>query len=182
MWREPFLQCTACFCFVFVVPTLLPGLFATPEQRQRQQQQNHSKTVRFVSFHGWPLDFLVMTSTDVKVMESLIHSCSRTLKNFVVAVLSCCSVMSDSLWPQELQPTRLPCPSPSPEVCSNSCPFCQWRHPALPVCLSGKHLKLYLFCCSPGRHLHHRAGTEPGPLHWHSRPLAPGPAGKSLVL
>ena len=31
------------------------------------------------------------------------------------------SVVSDSLWPHGLQHTRLPCPSPSPEVCSNFC-------------------------------------------------------------
>ena len=30
-----------------------------------------------------------------------------------------------------LQHTRLPCPSPSPEVCSNSCPLSQWCHPAV---------------------------------------------------
>ena len=32
------------------------------------------------------------------------------------------SVMSDSLQPHGLQHTRLPCPSPSPGVCSDSCP------------------------------------------------------------
>ena len=31
--------------------------------------------------------------------------------------------MSNSLWPHGLQHTRFPCPSPSPRVCSNSCPF-----------------------------------------------------------
>ena len=36
------------------------------------------------------------------------------------------SVMSDSLWSHGLQHARLPCPSPSPGVCSNSCPFSQW--------------------------------------------------------
>ena len=35
--------------------------------------------------------------------------------------LSSCSVMSDSLRPHGLQHTRLPCPSPSPRACSNSC-------------------------------------------------------------
>ena len=39
--------------------------------------------------------------------------------------------MSDSLWPYELRHTRLPCPSPSPGVCSNSCPFSQWCHPTM---------------------------------------------------
>ena len=34
--------------------------------------------------------------------------------------------MSDSLQPNELQCARLPCPSPSPRVCSNSCPLSQW--------------------------------------------------------
>jgi len=28
-----------------------------------------------------------------------------------------------------LQHTRLPCPSPSPRVCSNSCPLSEWCHP-----------------------------------------------------
>ena len=33
--------------------------------------------------------------------------------------------MSDSLWAHG----QLPCPSPSPEACSNSCPLSQWCHP-----------------------------------------------------
>ena len=37
--------------------------------------------------------------------------------------------MSSSLQPHELQHTRLPCPSLSPWVCSNSCPLSQWCHP-----------------------------------------------------
>ena len=32
------------------------------------------------------------------------------------------------LWPHELQHTRLPCPSPTPEACSNSCPLSQWSN------------------------------------------------------
>ena len=35
------------------------------------------------------------------------------------------SVMSDSLQPHELQHTRLPCLSPTPRACSNSCPSSQ---------------------------------------------------------
>ena len=33
-----------------------------------------------------------------------------------------------TLQPHELQHVRLPCPSLSPGVCSNSCPLSQWRH------------------------------------------------------
>ena len=40
-------------------------------------------------------------------------------------------VLSDSLWPCGRQHARLPCPSPTPGVCSNACPSSQWRHPAI---------------------------------------------------
>ena len=41
------------------------------------------------------------------------------------------SVVSDSLWPHELQHARLPCPSPTPGVHSNSYPSSRWCHPAI---------------------------------------------------
>ena len=41
------------------------------------------------------------------------------------------SVVSDSLWPHESQHARPPCPSPAPEVYSNSCPLSQWCPPAI---------------------------------------------------
>ena len=41
------------------------------------------------------------------------------------------SVMSDSLQPHESQHARPPCPSPIPEVHSDSHPSSQWCHPAI---------------------------------------------------
>ena len=41
------------------------------------------------------------------------------------------SVVSNSLWPHGLQHTRLPCSSPTPRACSNSCPSSQWCHPTI---------------------------------------------------
>ena len=41
------------------------------------------------------------------------------------------SVMSDSLWPNEPQHARPPCPSPTPGVYSNSCPSSRWCHPTI---------------------------------------------------
>ena len=38
------------------------------------------------------------------------------------------SVVSDSLWPHELQHARPPCPSPTPGVHPNPCPLNQWCH------------------------------------------------------
>ena len=40
-------------------------------------------------------------------------------------------VMSDSLQPHGLQYTRLPCPSPSPGVSSNSCLLSRWYYPTI---------------------------------------------------
>ena len=42
-----------------------------------------------------------------------------------------CSVVSNSLRLHGLQHTRLPCPTPTPRVYSNSCPLSQWCHPAI---------------------------------------------------
>ena len=39
-----------------------------------------------------------------------------------------CIVVSDSLWPHGPQHARPPCPSPTPEACSDSCPLSQWCH------------------------------------------------------
>ena len=42
-----------------------------------------------------------------------------------------CSVVSDSLWPHGLHQARLPCLSPTPGACSNSCPLSRWCHPTI---------------------------------------------------
>ena len=41
------------------------------------------------------------------------------------------SVVSNSLWPHELQHARPPCPSPTPGVYSNSRPSSRWCHPTI---------------------------------------------------
>ena len=41
------------------------------------------------------------------------------------------SVLSYTLWPHGLQHAKLPCPSPSPGACSNSCPLSQWCQPTI---------------------------------------------------
>ena len=53
---------------------------------------------------------------------------SNYLKNPLLSVQSSRSVMSNSLQPHGLN-ARPPCPSPTPEVYSNSCPLSQWYHP-----------------------------------------------------
>ena len=58
-----------------------------------------------------------------------------------------CSVVSDSLRPQGLQHARLPCPSPTPRACSNSCPSSWWCHPT-----TSSSVGLSTSCLQPCQH------------------------------
>ena len=51
--------------------------------------------------------------------------------NIQNSLLFSCSVMSNSMQSHGVQHTRLPCPSPSPGICSNSCLLSQWCHPTI---------------------------------------------------
>ena len=55
----------------------------------------------------------------------------NTIKTILGSVQFNHSVMSDSLQPHESQHARPPCPSPTPGVYSNSCPWSRWCHPAI---------------------------------------------------
>ena len=60
--------------------------------------------------------------------------CLNKYKNFWshgASVQFSCSVMFDSLRPNELQHPRPPCPSPTPRIHSNSRPSSQWCLPAI---------------------------------------------------
>ena len=51
--------------------------------------------------------------------------------NLALLLLCSRSVVFDFLQPYGLQHCRLPCPSSSRRVCSNSCPLSQWCHPTI---------------------------------------------------
>ena len=58
------------------------------------------------------------------------------------------SVMSDSLWPCGLQHARLPGPSLSPRICSNSCPLNRWCHATILSCVCSFSSNLQSFPAS----------------------------------
>ena len=74
------------------------------------------------SFSHFPLPLLYTHSS--------LSSPRRPWPLFISVQLSY-SVVSDSLRPFGLQHARLPCPSPTPKTCSNSCPSSQWCHPTI---------------------------------------------------
>ena len=77
--------------------------------------------------------FLMLTFRDFKLIAFLLTFVSSTerVRSMKVRLLVFCQVVTNSLWPHEIQHTRLLCLSPSPRVCSNSCPSSQWCHPTI---------------------------------------------------
>ena len=65
-------------------------------------------------------------STEEGNGKPLQHSALRTL-----SVQFSRSVMSNSLWPHELQHARPPCPSPTTGIHPNPCPSSRWCHSAI---------------------------------------------------
>ena len=53
------------------------------------------------------------------------------MKRLKVSVQFSWAVMYNSLQPHGLQDARIPCPSPTPGACSNSCPLSRWCHPTI---------------------------------------------------
>ena len=55
--------------------------------------------------------------------------------DFIIICLSTCCYVAQSCIilcnPMQLQHAKFPCPSPSPGVCSNSCPLSRWCHPTI---------------------------------------------------
>ena len=82
---------------------------------------------------NWPKNFNVQFT--VGVAAGKLHPSPTPIEKSAGkgfnALLFSHSVMSNSLQPHGLQHSRLSCPSPSPKVCSNSCPLSWWCHPTV---------------------------------------------------
>ena len=67
-------------------------------------------------------------------MPKLLKHCYKLIHSFysISSVQFSHSVVSDSLQPHGLQHARLPCPSPTPGACLNSCLSSRWCHPTIP--------------------------------------------------
>ena len=57
------------------------------------------------------------------------------LFNMLISIQFSHSVVSNCLWPHGLHHARLPCPSPTPGVYSNSSPLSRWCHPTISSCV-----------------------------------------------
>ena len=94
-----------------------------------------SKSASQHYFDGFQLDIVwKATLTSSSKLLFLINPWKKLQGSFTVGFSSIHfsrSVVYDSLWPHGLQHARLPCPSPAPGACSNSCSLSQWCHPTI---------------------------------------------------
>ena len=67
----------------------------------------------------------ILTYVQVYVIVAYFYKCTV---EFLNTVQFSHSVMSNSLRPHGLQHARIPCPSPTPRACPNSCPLSWWCH------------------------------------------------------
>ena len=75
--------------------------------------------------------FLYLLSICMSSLDRYLVRSSAHFFDIYISVQFSHSVVSDSLWLHGLQHARLPCPSLSPGVCSNSCPLSGWCHPTI---------------------------------------------------
>ena len=84
-----------------------------------------------MNFYQW--DMLSRRKNHWKVFAGTARfkKCVRCSLGDCCRLLFSCSVVSSPLRPHGLQHIRLPCPSLSPGVCSNSCPLSWWCRPTI---------------------------------------------------
>ena len=96
------------------------------------------KGVWFIWFSLWYATSETVFKTSA-YHGTITHKCMFTnvveityiTESSISSVQFSCSVISNSLQPHGLQHPRLPCSSPSPRACSNSCPLSQWCYPTI---------------------------------------------------
>ena len=102
--------------------------------RLHQHGVKHSQQLPYSLFAitqawGWVLPYLGAYGISYVAISSLV---SKTKSDFQFSSVQFSrSVMSDSLQPHGLQHSRPSCPSPSPRVHPNPCPWSWWCHPTI---------------------------------------------------
>ena len=84
-----------------------------------------------ISFRIDWLDLLTVQGTLKSLLQHHSSKASILQHSAFSSVQFSRSVVSNSLWPHELQHARPPCPSPTPGAYPNSCSLSRWCHPTI---------------------------------------------------
>ena len=113
---------------------VMSGAATACREVQPMQNETHSSLPRWFRCPGAPA-FIQSSCPSLNYILTDPYLCCPSpllpLLKWGGMLLFSHSVMSSSLWPHGWQHTRLPCPSPSPRACSDSCSLSQWCHPTI---------------------------------------------------
>ena len=113
-------SCPKLQCVQFYINSVLEYLLSVSNVWAQYKRDQALTSGSFCLFF---CDILLLKHThNLKFTELAIFKCSVQFSH---------SVVSDSLWPHELQYARPLCPSPTPRVHPNPCALCQWCHPTI---------------------------------------------------
>ena len=82
-------------------------------------------------FHHILWNFISALFYTIPLKNCILFCSTKPILLIFPLLLFCHQLVSDSLRPHGLQHDKLPCPSLSPGVVSNSCPLSQWCHPTI---------------------------------------------------
>ena len=120
-----------------------PEIWESKNRIEKNSNKNrnglvHGVTKSQAQLSNWTeLNWTELNWTDhiINLSAKMLLMILSEIKNFQRAVWRSVqfshSVVSDCLQPHGLQHTRLPCPTPSPGVYSNSLPSSRWCHPTI---------------------------------------------------
>ena len=108
---------------------LIHGKVAEGHEKCYDLIQASTEDIKMLSI-TWPLNWLVRNNViKGKKKTAVSPNLGGLLTTYqCLSVQFSHSVLPDSLWPHGLQHTRLPCPSPTLRVCSNSYALSWWCH------------------------------------------------------
>ena len=127
----PYFFTVSCFCMLFdwFISILFLNFKNCSKIAIYQGRQSYIYTQGSLACCSpWNCKELDMTKQPDNSNRAHTHTHTHT---HISSVQFSCSVVSDSLRPQEPQDARPPCPSPTPRVYPNSCPLSRWCHPTI---------------------------------------------------
>ena len=115
----PLVSIGLCLCFYFACKFTYTIFLAS----------TYMRFYIYLFFSLWLISLSVTVSRSTHIAENGTISFLLWLSNSPLYIY-CCSITKLCLTLQSngLQHARLPCPSPSPEICLSSCPLNQWCH------------------------------------------------------